>query len=72
MNEGMVYENNFTLDNLSKYGHITLKSVRRYFIWVVTIFSKKEGYFGPKTGGQKKMSKSVSGYFMKKKRFYGH
>ena len=29
----------------SKYGHITLKFVGRYFYWVVTIFSKKYGYF---------------------------
>ena len=41
---------NFTLDNLSKYGHITLKFVVRYFYWVVTIFSKKKGYFSPKIG----------------------
>ena len=34
-------KNYFTLDNLSKYGHITLKFVGRYFIWVVTIFSQK-------------------------------
>ena len=31
----------FTLDNLSKYGHITLKIVGRYLYWVVTIFPKK-------------------------------
>ena len=31
----------FTLDNLSKYGHITLMFVGRYFYLVVTIFSKK-------------------------------
>ena len=30
----------FSLDNLSKYGQITLKFVGRYFYWVVTIFSK--------------------------------
>ena len=36
-------ENYFTLDNLSKYGHITLKFVGRNFIWVVTIFSKNWG-----------------------------
>ena len=34
-------KNYFTLDNLSKYGHITLKFVGRYFYLVVTIFSKK-------------------------------
>ena len=31
----------FSLDNLSKYGHIMLKFVGRYFYLVVTIFSKK-------------------------------
>ena len=35
------HDNYFTLDNLSKYGHITLKFVGRYFYLVVTIFSKK-------------------------------
>ena len=34
-------KNDFILDNLSKYGHMTLKFVGRYFYWVVTIFSKK-------------------------------
>jgi len=34
-------KNYFTLDNLSKYGHITLKFIGRYFYLVVTIFSKK-------------------------------
>ena len=34
-------KNYFTLDNISKYGHITLKFVGRYFDLVVTIFSKK-------------------------------
>ena len=34
-------KNYFTLDNLSKYGHITLKFVGRHFYLVVTIFSKK-------------------------------
>ena len=34
-------KNYFTFDNLSKYGHITLKFVGRYFYLVVTIFSKK-------------------------------
>ena len=33
-------ENYFTLDNLPKYEHTTLKFVGRYFFWVVTIFSK--------------------------------
>ena len=34
-------KNYFTFDNLSKYGHIMLKFVGRYFIWLVTIFCKK-------------------------------
>ena len=34
-------KNYFTLDNSSKYGHITKKLVGRYFYLVVTIFSKK-------------------------------
>ena len=32
--------NYFTLDNLSKYGHITLKFVGRYFYLLVTIYPK--------------------------------
>ena len=38
----------FTLDNLSKYGNIMLKFAGRYFYLLVTIFSKKKGYFSPK------------------------
>ena len=34
-------KNYCTLDNLPKYGHITLKFVDRYFYLVVTIFSTK-------------------------------
>ena len=49
------FKNYFTLDNLSKYGHITLKFIGRYFYWVLTIFSKK-------LGKKKKLSKSVSSY----------
>ena len=33
-------KNYFTLGNLSKYGHITLKFVGRYFILVVTMGGK--------------------------------
>ena len=33
---------------------ITLKFVGRYFYCVVTILSKKLGYFSPKIGGRKK------------------
>ena len=47
----------FTLDNLLKYGHIALTFVCRYFYWVVTIFSKKLGYFIYKIGGRKKIVK---------------
>ena len=34
-------KNYFTLDNLSKYRHITLMFDGRYFYWVVTIISKE-------------------------------
>ena len=34
-------KNYFTLDKLSKYGHITLKFVGMYFYLVVTISSEK-------------------------------
>ena len=37
--------NYFTLDNISKYGNITLKFAGRYFYLLVTIFSKKIGLF---------------------------
>ena len=47
--------------------HITLRVVSRYFYWFVTIFAKKYRYFSPKFGGEKKLSKSVSGYFKTKK-----
>ena len=50
-------KNYFTLDNLSKYGHITLKFVGRYFYLVVTILSKEYGYFSPKIVGRKKVVK---------------
>ena len=40
---------------------------QQVFIWVVTIFSQKQGYYSSKIGGIKKLSKSVSGYFMPKK-----
>ena len=58
--------NFFTLNNLSKYGHITLKFVGRYFIWVV--FLKNRAILVQKLGAEKKMSKSVSGYFIKQKK----
>ena len=34
-------KNYFILDNLLKYGHITLKFVGRYFHWVVAIYFPK-------------------------------
>ena len=48
-------KNYFTLDNLSKYGHITLKFVGRYFYLVVTIFSKNWAILVQKLGGRKKI-----------------
>ena len=47
----------FTLDNLSKYGHITLKGVGRHFIWVVTIFPKNWANLVQKFWGRKKIVK---------------
>ena len=41
-------KHHFTLDNISKYGNITLKFAGRYFYLLVTIFSKKYGYFSSK------------------------
>ena len=58
-------KNYFTLDNLSKYGNITLKFVGRYFYLLVTIFSKK---LVQKLWGEKKISKSVFGYLKTKKK----
>ena len=43
-------KNSFTLVNLSKYGHITLKFVDRYFYLVVTIFSKNMAILVQKFG----------------------
>ena len=43
----------FTLDNLSTYGHITLKLFGRYFYWFVTKFAKKYGSKKYKNGGDK-------------------
>ena len=48
----------FTLDNLLKYGHITLKFVARYFYLVVFIFfSKNRAILVQKIGGRKKIVK---------------
>ena len=54
-------------DNFSKYGHITIKFVGKYFYWVVTIFSKN--------GGRKKIVKIGFRTFKtkkKKKKIYYH
>ena len=66
------YWNHFTLDNLLKYGHITLKFIGRYFYWVVTIFSKNRAILVQKLREENELSKSVSGYFMTKKKSYWH
>ena len=60
-------KNYFTLDNLSKYGHFTLKFVGSYFYWVVTISSKNRAIL-VQNRGRKKMSKFVSGYFITSKK----
>ena len=64
-------KNYFTYRNLSKYEHITteesmhitLKFVGRYFNLVVTIFPKNRAILVQKLWGEKKLSKSVFGYF---------
>ena len=61
-------KNYFTLDNLSKYGHIILKCVGRYFYLVVTIFPRNRAILVQKLWGEKKLSKSVFGYFKTKKK----
>ena len=58
--------NYFTLDNLSKYRNITLKFVGRYLYLLVTIFSKNRDILVQKLWGEKKLSKSVFGYFKTK------
>ena len=61
-------KNYFTLDNLSKYGHITLKFVGRYFYLDVIKFSKNRAVLVQKLCGEKKLSKSVFSYFKTKKK----
>ena len=61
------YKNYFTLDNLSKYGNITFKFVGRYFYLLVTIFPKNRAIV-QQLWGEKKLSKSVFGYFQTKKK----
>ena len=52
-------KNYFTLDNLSKYGHIAFKFVGRYFIWVATIFSKNRTILFQKLGAEKNPFPSI-------------
>ena len=59
-------KNNFTLDN-SKYGHITLKFVGRYF-YLLKYFPKNKAILVQKLWGEKKLSKSVFGYFKTNKK----
>ena len=61
-------KNYFTLDNLSKYGNITLKLAGRYFYLLVTIIPKNRAILVQKLGGEKNLSKSVFGYFKTKKK----
>ena len=62
-------KNYFTLHNLSKYGHITLKFVGRYFYLVFTRFPKNRAILVQKLWGVKKLSQSVFGYLKTKKKF---
>ena len=66
-----INKNNFSLDNLSKYRHFTLKFVVRYFIYIVKIFSKYRAILVQKFR-QKKIVKIRFWLFYDKKRFYGH
>ena len=64
-------KNYFTLDNLSKYGHITLKFVGRYFYLVVYFpiyFPKNRAILVQKWEEEKKFTKTVSGYLKTKKK----
>ena len=46
-------KNYFILDNLSKYGHFTLKFVGRYLYLVLTIFFKNRAILVQKLWGEK-------------------
>ena len=58
----------FYLGDLSKYGNITLKFAGRYFYLLVTIFPKNRAILVQKLLGEKKLSKTVFGYFKTKKK----
>ena len=66
----MPFKNNnyFTLNNLSKYGQITLKFVGRFFTWLLQYFPKNIAILVQKFWGEKKLSKFVFGYFKTKKK----
>ena len=62
--------NYFTLNNLSKYGNITLKFLSvGIFTCLSQYFPKNRAILVQKLWGEKKLSKSVFGYFKKKKKF---
>ena len=58
-------KNYFTFDNLSKYGHVTLKFVG-ILSGLLQCFPKNRAILVQKLGAEK-LSKFVSGYFMTKK-----
>ena len=60
-------ENNHSLDNLSKYGHTKLKLSVGILSGLLQYFQKDRPILVQKLGEEKKLSKSVSGYFMTKK-----
>ena len=63
-------KNYFTLDILSKYGHITLKIVGRYFYWVVTLFPKNRAILVQKFGQEKKNCQNPFPAILKTKKKY--
>ena len=60
-------KNYFTVDNLSKYGHITLSLSAGIFTWLLQYFPKNRAILVQKMWGEKKLSKSVIGDFKTKK-----
>ena len=62
-------KNYFTLDNLSKYGHITLSLSVGIFTWLLQYFPKNRAILVQKLWGEKKFSKSGFGLFKTNKKF---
>ena len=60
-------KNYFTLDNLSKYGNITLSLSVVIFNCLLQYFPRNRAILVQKLWGEKKLSKSVFGYFKTKK-----